>query len=87
MLSHFKQLDQQPRPSGDALPAPAWERLTAREAEVLANVSKGFTIKEVARQMNTHWFAVNDHIRSVYGKLAASTGGLPTVTAEDDQPV
>jgi len=43
------------------------------ESEVLMLLSKGFMIKEIARTMGIKWFAVNDHIRSVYRKLALSS--------------
>ncbi len=48
-------------------------RLSASENEVLNYVSKGFTLKEVARHMGIHWFAVHEHIRTVYKKLAQLT--------------
>jgi two-component system, NarL family, nitrate/nitrite response regulator NarL len=47
--------------------------LSPREHEVLTAMSKGFTLKEVARSLSIQWFAVNDHIRSVYRKLAEAS--------------
>jgi two-component system, NarL family, nitrate/nitrite response regulator NarL len=47
--------------------------LSPREQDVLSAMSKGFTPKEVARTLNIEWFAVNDHVRSVYRKLAQSS--------------
>lgn len=44
--------------------------LSGREHEVLSAMSKGFTLKEVARTLGIQWFAVNDHVRAVYRKLA-----------------
>lgn len=53
--------------------------LTAREHDVLTAMSKGFTQKEVARSLGIQWFVVNDHVRSVYRKLAlAAAQGLNT---------
>jgi len=57
-----------PAPLGS--PAGDLPGLNGREHEVLTYVAKGFTIKEIARLMGIKWFAVNDHIRSVYHKLA-----------------
>ncbi|MEY8878842.1 MAG: response regulator [Leptothrix sp. (in: b-proteobacteria)] len=47
--------------------------LAAREAEVLGLLSKGYSIKEIGRSMGIRWFAVNDHIRAVYAKLAQAS--------------
>ena len=54
--------------------------LSSREQDVLAAMSKGFTLKEVARTLSIEWFAVNDHVRGVYRKLAqASARKLDTL--------
>lgn len=47
--------------------------LSGREYEVLTAMSKGFTLKEVARTLSIQWFAVNDHVRAVYRKLAGAS--------------
>lgn len=57
-----------PAPLGS--PASDSPGIGSREIEVLTYLAKGFTIKEIARLMGIKWFAVNDHIRSVYRKLA-----------------
>lgn len=57
-----------PAPLGS--PAADMPGLSSRETEVLTYLAKGFTIKEIARLMGIKWFAVNEHIRSVYRKLA-----------------
>lgn len=57
-----------PAPLGS--PAADMPGLNSRENEVLTYLAKGFTIKEIARLMGIKWFAVNDHIKSVYRKLA-----------------
>jgi two-component system, NarL family, nitrate/nitrite response regulator NarL len=83
MVAHFRDREA-PSPSKPASTPASPERLNARESEVLNYVSKGYTIKEVARLMNTRWFAVNDHIRTVYTKLAASTGGIPSSATDEE---
>jgi DNA-binding NarL/FixJ family response regulator len=47
--------------------------LTPRENEVLTFLSKGFTLKEIAGLLNLKPLGVNEHIRALYGKLAASS--------------
>ena len=47
--------------------------ISERETEVLVLLSKGFMLKEIAHTMGIKWFAVNDHIRSVYRKLALTS--------------
>jgi two-component system nitrate/nitrite response regulator NarL len=68
-VSGFAPFNEIPSGFGavDTAPEPC---LNPRENEVLSYLSKGFTLKEVARHMGIKWFAVNDHIRSVYGKLS-----------------
>lgn len=61
LLGFFKGLGAEP--SG----------LSSREHEVLSAMSKGFTLKEVARTLGIQWFAVNDHVRAVYRKLAEAS--------------
>ena len=74
LLAHFRQ-----NPFGD-LPAPDSEfqpdpgRLTLREEEVLAQLSKGFTIKEIAGQLGLKGFTINEHVQSIYKKLNACSG-------------
>jgi two-component system, NarL family, nitrate/nitrite response regulator NarL len=50
-------------------PDDALTLLTEREADLLGLLSKGYTVKEISHTMSIPWFAVNDHIRTVYRKL------------------
>ncbi|GKQ59378.1 DNA-binding NarL/FixJ family response regulator [Sphaerotilus sulfidivorans] len=54
-------------PEGDA------RALTPRESEVLLQISKGFTVKEIARLMGMKGQMVNEHIRGAYRKLALAS--------------
>ena len=54
-------------PDGDA------RALTPRESEVLLQISKGFTVKEIARLMGMKGQMVNEHIRGAYRKLALAS--------------
>jgi DNA-binding NarL/FixJ family response regulator len=56
-------------------------RLTPRENEVLTYLSKGFTIKEIAKLMGIKWFTVNDHVKSIYKKLNVSSRAEAAVLA------
>lgn len=53
-----------------ALAAGDEKALTSRETEALMYLSKGFTLKEVARLMGVKGYAIHELIRSVYRKLA-----------------
>lgn len=44
--------------------------LTEREASLLTAASRGFTLREIARQDKVKWQALHAHVRSVYRKLA-----------------
>jgi DNA-binding NarL/FixJ family response regulator len=44
-------------------------RLTPREEEVLALLSKGFANKEIAEKMSVSYETVRDHLRNIYEKL------------------
>lgn len=68
-------------------PPPEHERLTPRESEVLTLLSKGFTIKEIAGLLTIKWFAVNDHIKSVYRKLNVSSRPEAAVLASRQGPI
>ncbi len=63
------------RATGSPLPG-ALPQLSHNENEVLNYISKGFTLKEVARHMGVHWFAVSEHIRQVYRKLAQISAAI-----------
>ena len=54
-------------PEGDA------RALTPHESEVLLQISKGFTVKEIARLMGMKGQMVNEHIRGAYRKLALAS--------------
>lgn len=71
LLGHFRQRDSRFAPlDGEAGPI---DSLNPREHEVLNYLSKGYTIKEIARHMGIKWQAVNDHIRMVYRKIALAS--------------
>ncbi|NRT57756.1 response regulator transcription factor [Sphaerotilus uruguayifluvii] len=52
--------------------------LSPRESEVLLQLSKGFTLKEIARLMGVKWLAVSEQIRGAYRKLALASALSPT---------
>lgn len=83
LLAHFRHSGDRPSRFGDSAfgqtaagqfgTPEEHERLTAREAEVLTYLSKGFTLKEIASLTGSKWFAINDHIKAIYRKLSASS--------------
>lgn len=48
------------------------QSLSAIEADVLTQLSKGLSTKEVARQLDIKWLAVYGHIQAIYGKLSTN---------------
>lgn len=68
-VSDFGSISR-PIPLNAAYVGDETNQLSPRENEVLVYMSKGFTIKEIARMMGIRWFAVNDHLRAVCSKLA-----------------
>ncbi|MEX8495451.1 response regulator [Sphaerotilus sp.] len=69
MLGQFRQHDSDTETLGSS----SADSLNVRENEVLTYLSKGYTIKEIARLMGIKWQAVNDHVRMVYRKLAMAS--------------
>lgn len=49
--------------------------LTPRETEVLEQLAKGLTLKEVARVVGISHHTVSDHVKSIYRKLSVSSRG------------
>lgn len=62
--------------------APPSRQPDAAEREVLTWLSKGYTLKEIARKMGIRWAAVSSHIGTVYRKLAA----LSALPPQGDAP-
>ncbi|MEO8299245.1 MAG: response regulator transcription factor [Burkholderiales bacterium] len=71
--------------SGESAAPANGTALTPRENDVLLHLSKGFTLKEVARVLGIQWFAVNDHIRAVYHKLADASSHARRVPTPADR--
>ncbi len=68
-LARAAELLAEPAPAAAPLPA----GLTAREIEVAHLVAQGLSDREVAAQLNLSRFTVNNHLRSIYGKLEISS--------------
>lgn len=59
--------------SGDAAPAARLDRLTPREREVVRELVKGATSKEIARALNLSPRTVEAHRRNIMAKLKAGS--------------
>jgi DNA-binding NarL/FixJ family response regulator len=59
------------------------DQLTAREREVLRHIARGFTYKEVARELHLSVKTVETHVSSVLRKLQLSSRHELTVWAAD----
>ena len=62
-------------PAGDTRPSfdPELDQLTPREREVLRLIARGYTYKEIARELFISIKTVESHVSSVLGKLQLST--------------
>lgn len=55
--------------------------LTSREQEVLALTAKGYSFKEVAKQIEVSDHTVNTHVKNIYRKLQATSKNQALTTA------
>ena len=55
--------------------APAAERLTPREAELLTLFSRGCSYKSAARELGISPLTVGDHVKAIYRKLEVNSRG------------
>ncbi len=60
VVSHFQKI---PRPATE------FEQLTAREAEILAQLAQGFLYKEIGERLGISLSTVRTHLHTIYGKL------------------
>ncbi len=61
--------------------------LTAREVEVLRLVAQGLTNAQIAEQLVIRPFTVNNHVRSIFGKLGVTNRAAATRYAMEHQLV
>ena len=61
--------------------------MTAREVEVLSLVAQGLTDAKIAEQLTLSTFTVNNHVRSIYGKLDVPNRAAATRYAIEHQLV
>ncbi len=71
VLAHFEQSHNRRQQSIAALEHQI--ELTERENDVLLRVSKGFTLIEIAKQLNISRHTVGDHVKQIYRKLGVSS--------------
>ncbi|MEM7701703.1 MAG: response regulator transcription factor [Pseudomonadota bacterium] len=50
-------------------------KLSERELEILKDLAKGLSYKEVARERDISHFTVADHVKAIYRKLAVNSRG------------
>ena len=78
MLSHFAtQTRPQERPQD--MPHVA---LTDRENEVLLRVAKGYTLPEIAVQLNLSRHTISDYVKQIYRKLNVSSRAEAALEAQ-----
>jgi DNA-binding NarL/FixJ family response regulator len=65
----------------DQMRAPAEERLSAREIEVLSQVAQGASNREIARQLHISEATVKSHLIHIFGKLGVADRTAAVTTA------
>lgn len=71
---YLLELLRQPQPVAAPAPTPSSdERLTAREAELLAAFAEGQSYKEAARTLGISPHTVGNHVKSIYRKLEVNS--------------
>jgi DNA-binding NarL/FixJ family response regulator len=73
MLAFFREIAALGDPVREPGADPATVVLAERERDVLALLSKGYAVKEIARQLGIAWFEVNDHQRTAWRKLVLAS--------------
>lgn len=71
LLQEFRQ--RPAREPAQALPDAALDRITARETEVLRLLARGYSNKEIARQLELSAGTVDTHVRNIYRKLSVNS--------------
>ena len=74
----FRMEPRSPSPSGDAA-------LTRREGEVLQLLGRGFSNKEIARELNLSTATIKHHVHGVLGKLKVARRTQAMRHAQDSQ--
>jgi DNA-binding NarL/FixJ family response regulator len=64
VVTHFHQIRK---------PTSEVETLTKRESEILENLARGFSYKQIADQLGLSRHTVNSHLRHIYEKLHVQT--------------
>lgn len=76
LIQHFQKRQQsEPAPVTD-------EALTPREREVLGLLARGFTLTEIARQLEVSRHTVGDHVKNLYRKLDISSRAQAALHAQ-----
>jgi DNA-binding NarL/FixJ family response regulator len=80
MLERFREatvLAEAPADTAAAstISAPAGERLTARETELLTLFARGHSYKAAARELGISPLTVGDHVKAIYRKLEVNSRG------------
>lgn len=76
--------DRRPDPAAESTSRPAAtgrQLLTAREAEALNLIARGYTYDETAQRLSVSLSTVQTYVRSIYGKLAVNSRGQAVVEA------
>jgi DNA-binding NarL/FixJ family response regulator len=75
LLTRFKAKGSAALASTSQLVAPPDAGLSAREAEVLGLIAKGFNFAEIARLLTVSPHTITAHVKKIYQKLAVHSRG------------
>lgn len=76
VAGHLLRRVRRTAPAQDkAKPVDPARQLSDREIEVLADLARGRSYKEVARKLDISPYTVGDHVKTIYRKLAVSSRG------------
>jgi DNA-binding NarL/FixJ family response regulator len=76
VIAHFAA---QEKPQADLMPH---VQLTERESEVLLRVAKGFTLPEIAVQLELSRHTISDYVKQIYRKLNVSSRAEAALEAQ-----
>lgn len=69
LLDEFRRAEPAPQPRVPDMPAAIVDKLSAREAEVLLLLARGYTDKEAAAKLGVAPSTIDSHVRKIFHKL------------------
>jgi len=80
----LRRLRKDPDANTQTQPKPERVTLSEREREILSDLARGLSYKEVARKRDISPYTVADHVKAIYRKLAVNSRGEAVYRAVQD---